>query len=120
MALKTAHDPLARMALCRGCWKRRGLDVTPDIQRKLRVSVMRSGAAILDIILRRRNRPCCGGGSMVPHLCEQRGLQAEAPFATCSASRPCAAAPPHSTKRHIWRRVFRAGNRSAISLKTRI
>lgn len=35
LAQKTAHDPLARMALVPRLMEARGLDVTPDIQRKL-------------------------------------------------------------------------------------
>ena len=80
MALKTAHDPLARMALVPRLMEARGLDVTPDIQRKLKGFGDPAGAAILDIILRDEIGHVAAGDRWFRHLCEQRGLQPEAAF----------------------------------------
>ncbi|KAF0102315.1 MAG: hypothetical protein FD187_598 [bacterium] len=80
MAAKTAHDPLARMALVPRLLEARGLDVTPDIQRKLRGYGDRAGAAILDIILRDEIGHVAAGDRWFRHLCAQRGLEPEAAF----------------------------------------
>lgn len=80
MALKTAHDPLARMALVPRLMEARGLDVTPDIQRKLTGYGDRAGAAILDIILRDEIGHVAAGDRWFRHLCAARGLEPEAAF----------------------------------------
>lgn len=80
MAEKTAHDPLARMALVPRLLEARGLDVTPDIQRKLRGFGDRAGADILDIILRDEIGHVAAGDRWFRHLCAERGLEPEATF----------------------------------------
>ena len=80
MALKTAHDPLARMALVPRLMEARGLDVTPDIQRKLRGYGDAAGAAILDIILRDEIGHVAAGDRWFRYLCRERGVEAEAAF----------------------------------------
>jgi uncharacterized ferritin-like protein (DUF455 family) len=80
MALKTAHDPLARMALVPRLLEARGLDVTPDIQRKLKGFGDPAGSAILDIILRDEIGHVAAGNRWFRYLCAQRGLQPEAAF----------------------------------------
>jgi uncharacterized ferritin-like protein (DUF455 family) len=80
MALKTAHDPLARMALVPRLLEARGLDVTPDIQRKLRGYGDQAGAAILDIILRDEVGHVAIGDHWFKHLCKERGLEPEAAY----------------------------------------
>ncbi len=80
MAEKTAHDALARMALVPRLLEARGLDVTPDIQRKLRGFGDPAGAAILDIILRDEVTHVAAGDRWFRHLCAQRGLEPEATF----------------------------------------
>ena len=80
MAAKTAHDPLARMALVPRLLEARGLDVTPDIQRKLRGYGDRAGAAILDIILRDEIGHVAAGDRWFRHLCAERKLAPEAEF----------------------------------------
>jgi uncharacterized ferritin-like protein (DUF455 family) len=80
MALKTAHDPLARMALVPRLLEARGLDVTPDIQRKLKGFGDPVGAAILDIILRDEIGHVAAGDRWFRYLCRARGLQPEAAF----------------------------------------
>jgi uncharacterized ferritin-like protein (DUF455 family) len=80
MAEKTAHDPLARMALVPRLLEARGLDVTPDIQRKLRGYGDAAGADILDIILRDEIGHVAAGDRWFRYLCGQRGLEPEAAF----------------------------------------
>lgn len=77
LARKTAHDPLARMALVPRLMEARGLDVTPDIQRKLTGYGDRAGAAILDIILRDEVGHVAAGDRWFRWLCQERGLEAE-------------------------------------------
>ncbi|MDP2820072.1 MAG: ferritin-like domain-containing protein [Polaromonas sp.] len=86
MAEKTAHDPLARMALVPRLLEARGLDVTPDIQRKLRGFGDAAGADILDIILRDEIGHVAAGDRWFRYLCAQRGLQPEAAFQTLLAT----------------------------------
>jgi uncharacterized ferritin-like protein (DUF455 family) len=80
MAEKTAHDPLARMALVPRLLEARGLDVTPDIQRKLRGYGDRAGAELLDIILRDEIGHVATGDRWFRHLCAERGLAPEAAY----------------------------------------
>ncbi|MBI5329479.1 MAG: ferritin-like domain-containing protein [Betaproteobacteria bacterium] len=80
LARKTAHDPLARMALAPRLMEARGLDVTPDIQRKLTGYGDRAGAAILDIILRDEIGHVAAGDRWFRWLCRQRGLEALSAF----------------------------------------
>lgn len=86
MAERTAHDPLARMALVPRLLEARGLDVTPDIQRKLRGYGDRAGADILDIILRDEIGHVAAGDRWFRHLCAERGLEPEAAFRTLLAT----------------------------------
>ncbi|MEW6677542.1 MAG: ferritin-like domain-containing protein [Pseudomonadota bacterium] len=76
LAQKTAHDPLARMALVPRLMEARGLDVTPDIQRKLTGFGDRAGAAILETILRDEIGHVAAGDLWFKWLCRQRGLDA--------------------------------------------
>lgn len=80
LAQKTAHDPIARMALVPRLMEARGLDVTPDIQRKLTGYGDRAGAAILDIILRDEITHVAAGDRWFRWLCAQRGLDAETAY----------------------------------------
>lgn len=80
MALKTAHDPLVRMALVPRCLEARGLDVNPGIQGKLRAAGDEAGCALLDIILRDEIGHVAIGDRWFRHLCNERGLDAEATY----------------------------------------
>ena len=80
LAQKTAHNPLARMALVPRLMEARGLDVTPDIQRKLTGYGDRAGAAILDIILRDEIGHVAAGDRWFRWLCAKRGLDAEVTY----------------------------------------
>lgn len=80
LARKTAHDPLARMALVPRLMEARGLDATPGIRRKLAGHGDRTGAAILDIILRDEIGHVAIGDRWFRHFCAQRGLDAESAY----------------------------------------
>jgi len=80
LARRTAHDLLARLALVPRLMEARGLDVTPDIQRKLRGYGDSAGAAILDIILRDEIGHVAAGDRWFRHLCAARGLPVEATY----------------------------------------
>ncbi len=77
MAIKTAHDPLIRMALVPRCLEARGLDVNPGIKAKLLVAGDAHGAALLDIILRDEVGHVAIGDRWFRHLCAQRGVEPE-------------------------------------------
>jgi uncharacterized ferritin-like protein (DUF455 family) len=85
-AEKTAHDPLARMALVPRLLEARGLDVTPDIQRKLRGYGDAAGAAILDIILHDEIGHVAAGDRWFRYMCAHRGLEPEAAFQSLLAT----------------------------------
>lgn len=77
MALKTAHDPLVRMALVPRCLEARGLDVNPGIQAKLEAVGDGAGVALLEIILRDEVGHVAIGDRWFRHLCAQRGIEPE-------------------------------------------
>ncbi|HWU84292.1 MAG TPA: ferritin-like domain-containing protein, partial [Rhodocyclaceae bacterium] len=77
MTLKTAHDPLARMALVPRLLEARGLDATPPIQRKLQGVGDTAAVAILDIILRDEVGHVAVGDRWFRVLCAERGLEPE-------------------------------------------
>jgi len=74
MAVKTAHDPLVRMALVPRLLEARGLDASPAISEKLRRRGDPRGVEILDIILRDEIGHVRIGNRWYEHLCAQRGL----------------------------------------------
>lgn len=80
MADKTAHDPLARMALVPRLLEARGLDVTPAMQAKLRQAGDHTTADLLDIILRDEIGHVALGDRWYRHLCAERGLPPEATY----------------------------------------
>ncbi len=80
MALKTAHDPMARMALVPRVLEARGLDASPGIIRRLRANGDRAGADIVEIILREEVGHVAIGTRWFNHLCAERGLAPEATF----------------------------------------
>lgn len=75
MALKTAHDPLQRMALVPRLLEARGLDVTPRLHAGLKEVGDVAAAAILDIILRDEIGHVLIGNRWFKHLCRERGLE---------------------------------------------
>lgn len=76
MCDKTAHDITARMALVPRTLEARGLDATPQIQRKLRqigTPDAIAATAILDIILRDEVGHVATGNHWYRWLCQQQG-----------------------------------------------
>jgi len=80
MACRSAHDPLARMALVPRVLEARGLDATPVIMGKLRAIGDTATLAILDIILRDEVGHVALGDRWFRRLCEARGLEPEATY----------------------------------------
>jgi len=80
MAVKTAHDPLVRMALVPRVLEARGLDASPGIIRRLRENGDERGAGIVEIILRDEVGHVAIGTRWFNHLCAARGLDSEATF----------------------------------------
>jgi len=80
MALKTAHDALARMALVPRVLEARGLDASPGIIRRLRAAGDLRGAEILEIILREEVGHVAIGSRWFNHLCTERGLDSDSTF----------------------------------------
>lgn len=80
MALKTADDPLERMALVPRLLEARGLDATPTIQRALEQAGDSESARALDIILRDEIGHVGLGDRWFRHFCNQRGISPEATY----------------------------------------
>jgi len=74
MAVKTAHDPLHRMALVPRLLEARGLDASPSIIIKLQNIGDARGAEILEIILRDEIGHVRVGNRWYEYFCTQRGL----------------------------------------------
>lgn len=80
MAVRTASDPLVRMALVPRVLEARGLDVTPGMIKRLRQAGDDKTTAILEIILRDEIGHVAIGSYWFRFLCQQRGLDAEQTF----------------------------------------
>jgi uncharacterized ferritin-like protein (DUF455 family) len=80
MALKTAHDPLARMALVPRVLEARGLDASPGIIRRLRENGDRRGAQIVEVILRDEVGHVALGTRWFNHLCAAREVDPATTF----------------------------------------
>ena len=80
MAVKTADDPLARMALVPRVLEARGLDATPPIVAGLRRIGDEATIAVLDIILRDEIGHVALGDRWFRHFCAERGLEPEATY----------------------------------------
>jgi uncharacterized ferritin-like protein (DUF455 family) len=77
MACRTAHDPLARMALVPRVLEARGLDATPPIMDKLRGIGDHESVAVLEIVLRDEVAHVALGDRWFRALCAERGLEPE-------------------------------------------
>ena len=77
MSLRTAHDPLDRMALVPRIMEARGLDVTPGMIRQFERANDMETANILQIILEEEVGHVGAGTRWFRYLCEQRGLDAD-------------------------------------------
>lgn len=80
MAVKTAHDPLVRMALVPRVLEARGLDVTPGIMERLKEYGDHGAVRILDIILRDEVGHVEIGSRWFHYLCEQQNREPESTF----------------------------------------
>jgi len=80
MAVKTAHDPIARMAMVPRVLEARGLDASPAIMRRLHAAGDHRGAEIIAIILRDEVGHVEIGSRWFRFLCEQRGCDPESTF----------------------------------------
>jgi uncharacterized ferritin-like protein (DUF455 family) len=80
MAVKTADDPLARMALVPRVLEARGLDATPPIVAKLQKAGDAATIAVLDIILRDEIGHVALGDRWFRHFCAERDLEPEATY----------------------------------------
>lgn len=80
MTVKTAHDPLARMALVPRLLEARGLDATPPIQRKLVAIGDKPGVEVLDIILRDEVGHVAIGDRWFRHLCAEKNIDPETTY----------------------------------------
>lgn len=80
MALKTAHDPLVRMALVPRVLEARGLDATPLIVEKLRGTGDSRLIELLGLIERDEIGHVAIGNRWFAHLCAARGVEPDATF----------------------------------------
>ena len=80
MALKTAHDPLVRMALVPRVLEARGLDATPLIVDKLKAAHDTRMVEILAVIERDEIGHVAIGSRWFGWLCAARGLQPDTTF----------------------------------------
>ena len=80
MAVKTAHDPLVRMALVPRVLEARGLDATPAIVEKLKSVNDAKAVEILAVVERDEIGHVAIGSHWYLYLCEQRGLEPLATF----------------------------------------
>ncbi len=80
MALKTAHDPLVRMALVPRVLEARGLDATPLIVAKLKAANDTRMIEILGIVERDEIGHVAIGSRWFAWLCAERGIDPEATF----------------------------------------
>ena len=80
MAMRTAHDPLHRMAMIPRVMEARGIDVTPGmIKVFLRIGDQET-VEILELILREEIGHVKAGSRWFHYLCEQRGIDAETTY----------------------------------------
>jgi len=77
MALRTAHDPLDRMAMVPRILEARGLDVTPAMIKQFDAAQDTRTAEILRQILREEVAHVKAGSRWFRYLCERRGVDSE-------------------------------------------
>jgi uncharacterized ferritin-like protein (DUF455 family) len=80
MAMRTAHDPLLRMALVPRMLEARGLDVTPGIMQRFAAIGDHKTVAALQVILDEEVGHVQFGSRWFNYLCEVRGLPPEATY----------------------------------------
>jgi len=77
MAMRTAHDPLQRMALVPRMLEARGLDVTPAMIDRFTAAGERAVVDVLSLILREEIGHVAIGSRWFRHICGERGLEPE-------------------------------------------
>ncbi len=77
MALRTAHDPLDRMAMVPRILEARGLDVTPNMIKQFKAAEDVQTAEILRQILREEVAHVEAGSRWFRYLCKSRGVEPE-------------------------------------------
>ncbi len=82
MTARTAHDPVARLALVPRTLEARGLDATPPLQAKLARAGDARAVEILDVILRDEIGHVEIGNRWYRYACERAGLDPEALYPT--------------------------------------
>ena len=80
MAVKTAHDPLERMALVPRVLEARGLDVTPGMIDRLRVAGDERTIEALEVILAEEVRHVEIGTRWFHHCCAEAGVDPDSTF----------------------------------------
>ena len=75
MAMRTAHDPLHRMAMIPRVMEARGIDVTPGMIKRFRRVGDQETVEILELILREEIGHVKAGSRWFNYLCEQRGIR---------------------------------------------
>ena len=80
MAVRTAHDPLVRMALVPRMLEARGLDVTPGMIKRLQSLGDHQTVQVLQLILDEEIGHVALGSRWFTFLCEQRGLEPETTY----------------------------------------
>jgi len=80
MAVRTAYDPLVRMALVPRMLEARGLDVTPGIMQRFGKLGDHKTLEVLQIILDEEVGHVAHGSRWFNYLCEQRGLEPETAY----------------------------------------
>ena len=82
LAVKTAGDPLLRMALVPRVMEARGLDVTPGMMERFASIGDQQTVAVLEVILRDEVGHVKAGSRWFRFLCEQRELEPESTYFT--------------------------------------
>ena len=101
MAVRTAGDPLPRMALVPRVNEARGLDVTPGMVRRLRAVGDEATVAVLEVILAEEVGHVEIGSRWFAHLCAGRALEPEAEFRRLLDVHGIALHPPANVEARI-------------------
>jgi uncharacterized ferritin-like protein (DUF455 family) len=101
MAVRTASDPLPRMALVPRVNEARGLDVTPGMVRRLQAVGDGETVAVLEVILAEEVGHVAIGSRWFAHLCAERGLEPEAEFRRLLDEHGVALHPPANVEARI-------------------
>ena len=101
MAVRTATDPLPRMALVPRVNEARGLDVTPGMVRRLEAVGDDATVAVLEVILAEEVGHVEIGSRWFAHLCGGRGLEPEAEFRRLLAEHGVALHPPANVEARL-------------------